>query len=138
MNNGVMTMRPVKDRLSRSRREIGHIGAGRLPPTLMELKAPFKKGDKIPVTLKFEKAGDVNVTLDVRDIGVTAPASGQMDHVEAGHWLTPCEWTEREYLNRPEMASTAVSLFHASGRIRLMAARADDRWQAVWYAHIAA
>jgi periplasmic copper chaperone A len=50
----------------------------------VELKTPLKKGDKIPVTLKFEKAGDVNVTLDVRDIGATSPASGRMDHGKAG------------------------------------------------------
>jgi copper(I)-binding protein len=50
---------------------------------LMDLKAPLKKGDKIPVTLKFEKAGDVNVTLDVRDIGATG-TSGQMDHAKPG------------------------------------------------------
>ena len=46
---------------------------------LVELKAPLKKGEKIPVTLKFEKAGEVNVTLDVRDIGATSPGSNRMD-----------------------------------------------------------
>jgi len=29
--------------------------------------------------LKFEKAGEVNVTLDVRDIGATSPGSNRMD-----------------------------------------------------------
>jgi copper(I)-binding protein len=51
---------------------------------LMDLKAPLKKGDKIPVTLKFEKAGNVNITLDVRDIGATGATSGQMDHAKPG------------------------------------------------------
>jgi copper(I)-binding protein len=51
---------------------------------LMDLKAPLKKGDKIPVTLKFEKAGNVNITLDVRDIGATGATSGQMNHAKPG------------------------------------------------------
>ena len=84
MNNGVMTMRPVKDGLSIPAGKSVTLAPGGYHLMLMELKAPFKKGDKIPVTLKFEKAGDVNVTLDVRDIGATAPASGQMDHVKPG------------------------------------------------------
>lgn len=32
---------------------------------LMGLKAPLKAGDKIPLTLKFEKAGEVVVTVNV-------------------------------------------------------------------------
>jgi periplasmic copper chaperone A len=38
------------------------------------LKAPLKKGDKVPVTLSFEKAGEVNVTFDIQSIGATGPA----------------------------------------------------------------
>ena len=33
---------------------------------LMGLKAPLKVGDKLPLTLKFEKAGEVVVTLNVK------------------------------------------------------------------------
>ena len=81
MNNGVMTMRPVKDGLSIPAGKSVSLAPGGYHLMLMDLKAPLKKGDKIPVTLKFEKAGDVNVTLDVRDIGAT---SGQMDHAKPG------------------------------------------------------
>ena len=35
----------------------------------MSLKAPFKQGDKVPVTLKFEKAGEVKVELAVESMG---------------------------------------------------------------------
>ncbi len=41
---------------------------------MMGLKAPLKEGDKVPVTLTFEKAGKVDVTLDVRGVGAQAPA----------------------------------------------------------------
>jgi periplasmic copper chaperone A len=46
---------------------------------LQELKGPFKQGDKVPVTLQFEKAGKVTVSLDVQGVGAQAPGdSGHM------------------------------------------------------------
>ena len=45
---------------------------------LMELKAPLKQGDKVPVTLNFEKAGKVDVTLDIRAIGAKQPGGMPM------------------------------------------------------------
>jgi copper(I)-binding protein len=41
---------------------------------LMDLKQPFKQGDKVPVTLEFEKAGKVALSLDVQGVGAQAPA----------------------------------------------------------------
>ncbi len=32
----------------------------------MELAAPFKEGDSVPVTLEFEKAGKIDYTLPVQ------------------------------------------------------------------------
>ena len=43
---------------------------------MMDLKAPLKQGDKVPVTLEFEKAGKVTVSLDVEGVGVQGPGSG--------------------------------------------------------------
>jgi len=45
------------------------------------LKAPLKQGDKLPVTLQFEKAGTVAVSLNVEGMGAKGPAadSGKMD-----------------------------------------------------------
>jgi len=41
----------------------------------MNLKAPFKEGDKVPVTLKFEKAGEVKAEFQVGGLGgSSAPA----------------------------------------------------------------
>ena len=84
MNNGVMTMRQLKDGLPIAAGKSVKLAPGGYHIMLMELKAPLKKGDKIPVTLKFEKAGDVKLTLDVQDIGATSPASGHMDHTMPG------------------------------------------------------
>jgi copper(I)-binding protein len=41
---------------------------------MMDLKSPLKKGDKLPITLKFEKAGKVQVSLGLEGVGAQAPA----------------------------------------------------------------
>jgi copper(I)-binding protein len=84
MKNGVMTMRLLKDGLPIPAGQSVKLAPGGYHIMLMDLKAPLKKGEKIPVTLKFEKAGDVRVTLEVQDIGATSPGSGHMDHTMPG------------------------------------------------------
>ena len=74
MNNGVMTMRPVKGGLSIPPGQSVTLMPGGYHIMMMELKAPLKKGDKVPVTLTFEKAGEVKVTFDIQGIGATGPA----------------------------------------------------------------
>lgn len=44
----------------------------------MELRQPFKEGEKVPVTLKFEKAGEVQVQFPVSRLGAMGP--GHMKH----------------------------------------------------------
>ena len=41
---------------------------------LMGLKRPLKKGDKVPLTLKLEKGGELTVELEVQEMGARAPA----------------------------------------------------------------
>jgi copper(I)-binding protein len=43
---------------------------------LVDLKAPLKEGTKVPMTLRFEKAGEVKAELQVRALG----ASGGHHH----------------------------------------------------------
>jgi hypothetical protein len=40
----------------------------------MDIKQPFKEGEKVPVTLRFEKAGEVKVEFLVAALGETQPA----------------------------------------------------------------
>jgi copper(I)-binding protein len=47
--------------------------AGGYHVMLVGLKAPLKVGDKIPAKLKFERAGEVDVTLNVDAAGAAAP-----------------------------------------------------------------
>jgi len=80
MNNGVMTMRPVNGGLSIPPGQSVTLAPGGYHIMMMELKGPLKKGDKVPVTLKFEKAGEVKVTFEIEGIGAMTPTSGQMNH----------------------------------------------------------
>ncbi len=47
---------------------------------IMDLKQPLKEGDTFPLTLTFEKAGDVTVTVEVMKKPMSHGAHGGMDH----------------------------------------------------------
>ena len=80
MNNGVMTMRPLDKGLSIEPGKAVKLAPGGYHLMLMDLKGPFKQGDKVPLTLEFEKAGKVTLSLDVQGVGAQAPAHDHMDH----------------------------------------------------------
>jgi hypothetical protein len=46
----------------------------------VDLKRPFKQGDKVPVTLKFEKAGEVKIDLLVGRQPAPAESHGHQKH----------------------------------------------------------
>ncbi|HKU08420.1 MAG TPA: copper chaperone PCu(A)C [Bradyrhizobium sp.] len=83
MDGGVMTMRPVEKGIVIDPGKTVKLAPGGHHLMLMDLKAPLKQGDRVPVTLQFEKAGKVNVSLDVQGVGAKAPAGG--DH--SGHMM---------------------------------------------------
>jgi len=80
MNNGVMTMRPLDKGLAIEPGKTVKLAPGGYHLMLMDLKGPFKQGDKVPVTLEFEKAGKVTLSFDVQGVGAQAPAHDHMDH----------------------------------------------------------
>jgi copper(I)-binding protein len=85
MKNGVMTMRPLDNGLTIEPGKTVKLAPGGFHLMLFDLKSPLKQGDKLPVTLEFEKAGKVTVSLDVQSLGAQGPAGaddhpgGQMD-----------------------------------------------------------
>ncbi len=84
VKNGIMTMRPVEGGLAIEPGKTVTFAPGGYHLMMMDLKAPLKQGEKLPVTLEFEKAGKVTVTLDVEGIGAQGPANaspsgGKMD-----------------------------------------------------------
>jgi len=74
MNNGVMTMRPLENGLTIEPGKTVKLAPGGDHLMLMDLKAPLSKGDKLSITLEFEKAGKVKVSLDVQAVGARGPA----------------------------------------------------------------
>jgi copper(I)-binding protein len=71
-DNGVMKMREVRSY------DVPAKGAFELKPggahlMFIDIKRPFKEGEKLPVKLKFEKAGEVNAEFQVGGMGAAAP-----------------------------------------------------------------
>ena len=86
MEAGVMKMRPVEGGLTIDPGKTVKLAPGGLHLMMTDLKSPLKQGDKLPVTLQFEKAGKVQVTLDVQAVGAPGPSGNmgggmkKMDH----------------------------------------------------------
>jgi len=81
MENNVMKMRGVQ-RLDLPAGRTVELKPGGYHVMLMDLKAPLKKGDTVPIKLKVQsKSGqtqDVEVKAEVREL--TAPAGGKSKH----------------------------------------------------------
>jgi copper(I)-binding protein len=83
MDNGVMKMRHLDKGLAIDPGKTVKLAPGGNHLMMQELKGALKQGDKLPVTLQFEKAGKVTVSFDVQGMGAQAPGdaghSGHMD-----------------------------------------------------------
>jgi copper(I)-binding protein len=75
-DNGVMKMRPLDKGLVIEPGKTVKLAPGGYHLMLQDLKGAFKEGEKVPVTLEFEKAGKVAVSLDVQGVGAQAPGGG--------------------------------------------------------------
>lgn len=64
--NDVMTMRPVAGGLEIPAGATVELKPGSFHVMFMDVATPFAEGDTVPVTLTFEKAGDVDLSLPVR------------------------------------------------------------------------
>lgn len=75
-DNGVMKMREVKayDVPAKGSFELKPGGAHLM---FMNIKRPFKEGEKLPVKLKFEKAGEVSAEFQVGGMGASASSMHQ-------------------------------------------------------------
>ncbi len=87
MEGGVMKMRPVEGGLEIKPGETVMLKPGGLHVMFVDLKHPLEKGKAVEATLKFEKAGTVDVEYPIAAIGAAmpgAPAGGgsmmQMKH----------------------------------------------------------
>jgi periplasmic copper chaperone A len=78
-DNGVMRMRPVPAIEVPARGEVQLRPSG-FHLMLIGLTAPLRQGERIPVTLVFERAGEVQVELTVESAGARGPAAGGHHH----------------------------------------------------------
>jgi len=73
MTDGVMRMRQLSDGLEIPAGDTVTLKPGSFHIMLMDLKHPLERGETVPLTLTFEKAGPVEVELIVEPVGSQGP-----------------------------------------------------------------
>ena len=76
MDGNVMKMREVKAIEVPANGSVD-LKPGGLHLMFMDIKSPLKAGESVPVKLKFQKAGEIEIKVPVRDMGA---GSGHMKH----------------------------------------------------------
>ena len=79
MEDGLMKMRPVES-IVLTPGEYVALKPGGNHIMLMGLKQPLKEGDQFPLTLEFENAEPVEVTVTVQPLGSAPPTHGDHEH----------------------------------------------------------
>jgi len=84
VENGVMKMREIAGGLSIPASGSVVLKPGSYHVMLIGLKKPLTVGEKFPLTLTFEKAGNISVTVPVQAMGATQDKGGmgKMDKME--------------------------------------------------------
>ena len=72
---GIMRMRPVKDGLAIPPHGKLVLAQGGSHLMFLQLMAPFSEGGRVPVSLDFERAGRMDTSLEVGEIGAKGPPS---------------------------------------------------------------
>jgi len=85
VTDGVMKMRELENGLPIPAGETVALKPGGFHIMFMQLNQPFKMGEKVPVTLTFEKGGEVEIQLDVQKMGAKAMDHSKMDHGKMDH-----------------------------------------------------
>ncbi|SDF94543.1 hypothetical protein SAMN05216337_109214 [Bradyrhizobium brasilense] len=79
MDKGLMKMRQLENGLAIEPGKTVKLAPGGYHLMMMDLKSPLKKGDKLPITLEFEKAGKVQISLDIEGVGAQGPATSKKE-----------------------------------------------------------
>ncbi len=77
--DGVMTMRQLPKGVAIAPGKTVAFAPGGYHLMLMGLKGPLKEGDRVKAMLTFEKAGAIEITINVEGMGAQHPAPGE-DH----------------------------------------------------------
>jgi len=73
MQNDVMKMAPLPDGVAIAAGETVSLSPGGVHIMFMQLAKPFVEGESVPITLKFEKAGEVTLDLSISGVGADSP-----------------------------------------------------------------
>src|SRR4051812_28623250 len=77
MGDGVMKMRPLPGGLEIKPGETVELKSGGYHLMFMDLKHPLKQGDTMKATLRFQKAGSLDVNFSVNALGATGESAPQ-------------------------------------------------------------
>lgn len=80
MDGGVMHMRQLTDGIPVPAGQTVVLKPGSLHVMFIGLKRPLKRGEAIPVTLRFASAGELKVAFAVQQVGAMGPGG-----IHAGH-----------------------------------------------------
>ena len=75
MEGGVMKMRPVEGGLEIKPGETVTLAPSGFHVMFRDLKHPLEQGKTVKATLKFDKAGSVDVEYPILAVGATAPGT---------------------------------------------------------------
>ncbi|NLR41530.1 copper chaperone PCu(A)C [Novosphingobium sp. ERW19] len=81
MDGGVMRMRQVTDGIAVPAKGAVELKPGGYHLMFMGLRRQLRQGERFPVTLQFQRAGNVTVQFAVQPVGSTGPMEGG----HAGH-----------------------------------------------------
>lgn len=101
--NGMMRMKPVPDGLNIDAGQSVEFKPLSYHLMLEGLKQPLKVGQKIPVTLTFERIPAQNAVLDVRSLDDAGEEGGGMDHSTMNHSDTNHSNMNHSDMNHSEM-----------------------------------
>lgn len=80
MDGGVMRMRPLRDGLAIPAHGSVALAPGGYHIMLIGLKKPLVLGTHVPLTLRFQRAGNVTVTLAVESVAYQGPEAHHDGH----------------------------------------------------------
>lgn len=80
MDDNIMRMRPVPEGVEIGPGQSVKLESGGYHLMMMGLTEALKQGQRVPVTLRFERAGQITVELAVEALGAGATGAGHGDH----------------------------------------------------------
>ena len=108
MDGGVMRMRRLEDGLVLKAQSVTELRPGGFHIMFIGLKKPIKKGEKLPLQLQFDKAGNIDVVMTAAAIGATKSPHGGIGAAggsNSGHQSTEHKGSNSGHTGKTETAT---------------------------------